>query len=257
MESSRADEGSVCELILLSALESHISAITAKAVLRFVASTVGVTVAELASIDRSVLVAQLQRALRLYVPEISQRDLADLVAAAERLGEGRSPRNSGMVVKAVPGRRAGPANGLPAPAPAAPPPLRLFAPVVVKVTEEADIVHARHAGRELCERLGFSRAQEIKTATVISELARNIVLYARAGEITVQEWRDGRDRGIEIVARDRGPGIPHLDVILAGHYKSKTGLGLGLLGTKRLAQRFEVTTTAGNGTEVVARMALR
>lgn len=116
---------------------------------------------------------------------------------------------------------------------------------------------ARHAARDLCARLGFSHAEAVKAATVVSELARNIVVYAGKGEIAVAPWTNHAHSGIEIRASDQGPGIPHLDVILSGRYRSRTGLGLGILGAKRLAREFEISAAPGRGTHVIARLARR
>jgi serine/threonine-protein kinase RsbT len=82
--------------------------------------------------------------------------------------------------------------------------------------------------------------------TAISEVARNIVLYAGQGQIEIATVK----RGIEIVARDRGPGIANLDQVLAGNYKSRMGMGLGLRGVKKIADQFDIQTAPGRGTTV-------
>ena len=103
--------------------------------------------------------------------------------------------------------------------------------------------------------LGFSAVDQTKIATVVSELARNIVCYAASGTIELKELRDaaGTVVGIEVRAQDQGPGIAGLDEILAGRYRSKTGMGLGLLGAKRLMGDLQVDTAPGRGTTVAAR----
>jgi len=126
---------------------------------------------------------------------------------------------------------------------------------VHRVTGEADVVACRTAARELSASLGFTAVDQTKIATVVSELARNIVRYAVSGTIELKELRDaaGTVRGIEVRAQDQGPGIAGLDEILAGRYRSKTGMGLGLLGAKRLMGDLQVDTAPGRGTTVVAR----
>ncbi|HVD76252.1 MAG TPA: ATP-binding protein, partial [Vicinamibacteria bacterium] len=90
-------------------------------------------------------------------------------------------------------------------------------------------------------------------ATAISELARNIIEYATAGEIVLShEDTDGRP-GIVIVARDEGPGIPDVSRALSAGYSTGPGLGLGLPGVRRLMDDFEITSNAGRGTTVSVR----
>ena len=98
---------------------------------------------------------------------------------------------------------------------------------------------------------GLHESDAVKVATVVSELARNIVQYAKQGSIEVYTFHSPR-KGLRIIATDRGPGISDLKTILAGAYKSKTGLGLGLMGSRRMMDEFEVQTAPGRGTKVVA-----
>jgi serine/threonine-protein kinase RsbT len=115
---------------------------------------------------------------------------------------------------------------------------------------ESDIARARLAARDLCQALGASPLLVQKLVTIVSELARNMVSYAGGGALTIRKTDDGRRR-VFIAARDHGPGIANLDEILAGRYRSRSGLGLGILGTKRLADRFTITSsTAGTTIEV-------
>lgn len=119
--------------------------------------------------------------------------------------------------------------------------------VVLRV--EADVVQARGRAREVVAALGGGSFVVQRAATVASELARNVVAYAGEGHL---ELRPQPERGLlTIVAVDRGPGIVDLDAILEGRYRSRTGLGMGLRGVKRLAARFEVQTgPAGTTIEV-------
>lgn len=125
--------------------------------------------------------------------------------------------------------------------------------VVIVIKEEADIVAARSAGRDLCRRLGFSHLLQIKVATVISELSRNILQYAGTGTVELAYVEAGQLRGIEVIAADQGPGIASLEEVLKRGYHSRTGMGLGLAGSRRLMDEFEVKSEPGRGTEVRAR----
>nr|WP_293174568.1 ATP-binding protein [Nannocystis sp.] len=111
------------------------------------------------------------------------------------------------------------------------------------VRAERDVARVRLAVRELCQKLGARPLSLQKIATVVSELARNMVLYAGGGRLVVGSV--GTDKKcVFIRAVDEGPGIPELDAILAGRNISRNGRGLGLLGTKRLADGFRVHTAA-------------
>ena len=122
--------------------------------------------------------------------------------------------------------------------------------IAIKV--EGDIVRARGAGRDMCRDLGLSEINQVKVATAISELARNIFHYAKTGNIALRRLSAPRP-GIEVIATDQGPGIPDLKLVLSGAYKSKTGMGKGLLGARRLVDFFEVDTAPDRGTRVVLR----
>lgn len=118
------------------------------------------------------------------------------------------------------------------------------------IAVEGDIARARQVTRELCRALEASAIGVQRIVTIVSELTRNMVLYAGGGHLSVEPCPGGRAR-VRITARDRGPGIADLPAILAGRYRSRTGAGLGLVGSKRLAGAFDVATGPG-GTTVVA-----
>lgn len=126
----------------------------------------------------------------------------------------------------------------------------------VQIQGEYDIVTARGEARHMCEQVGFPAPSQIKVATVVSELARNIVQYAGRGVISFNVLSDPLP-GIEIIATDDGPGISNLDSILAGQYESQTGMGMGLFGTRNLMDEFEVETNSANGTRVITRKYLK
>ncbi len=109
---------------------------------------------------------------------------------------------------------------------------------------------ARQRGRTLGESVGFVSTDLTLIATAISELARNIVLYAREGEIELRLLAEERRAGLMIVARDDGPGIADLNLAMEDGYSTSGGLGLGLPGVKRLMDTFEIISHPGQGTTV-------
>jgi serine/threonine-protein kinase RsbT len=117
------------------------------------------------------------------------------------------------------------------------------------IATEADIVLARQQGRTMAAKLGASLSEVTLIATAISELARNIVSYAKQGEI-IFSVVEGSRRGIKIVARDQGPGIPDVALAMRDGYSTGGGLGLGLPGAKRLMDEFEIVSEVGKGTTV-------
>jgi len=125
--------------------------------------------------------------------------------------------------------------------------------VVVPVADDTDVVTARSEGRALAQRLGFGPTDVTLVATAISEVARNITTFAGQGEIVLRMVRS-RDRvGVEVVARDAGPGISDVDAALADGYTTSGGMGLGLPGARRLMDEFTIESRVGAGTTIVLR----
>lgn len=122
--------------------------------------------------------------------------------------------------------------------------------ISVSIRLESAIVTARQKGRELAATLGFSRSELTTIATAISELARNIVDYAENGEMIMSLAQQDGKQGIIIVAKDNGPGIPDLERAMQDGYSTGGSLGLGLPGTKRLMDEFEISSQVGQGTIV-------
>ena len=120
----------------------------------------------------------------------------------------------------------------------------------VPINSDQDIVLARQKGRALAAEAGFSAVDCTLVATAISELARNIVSYAKNGEIAFQLVRDSRRSGILITASDEGPGIADLRLALRDGFSTSGSLGLGLPGVKRLVDEFQISSSAGQGTVV-------
>jgi serine/threonine-protein kinase RsbT len=129
--------------------------------------------------------------------------------------------------------------------------------VRVAIGHEADIVTARQKGRELAAAIGFSGIDLTLIALAISEIARNIVSYAVRGEILFAAVDDGARRGIMIIGRDDGPGIPDIQLAMRDGYSTANSLGVGLPGAKRVMDDFEIASKVGNGTTVTMRKWLR
>jgi signal transduction histidine kinase/CheY-like chemotaxis protein len=117
----------------------------------------------------------------------------------------------------------------------------------LQIHYEQDVVQARQRTRELAEHLGFDVQDQARLATAVSEIARNAFQYAKGG--TVQFDVEESPQIFLIQVQDQGGGIPHLTDVLEGRYRSATGMGLGIIGTRRLMDSFEVESTA-QGTTV-------
>jgi serine/threonine-protein kinase RsbT len=122
--------------------------------------------------------------------------------------------------------------------------------VRVRITTDDDIVTARQEGRRLSSVLGFSSTDLTLIATAISEVARNIRLYAEQGHVQLKLVRDRDREGIMVVARDQGPGIKDVDLAMQDGYSSGGGSGLGLPGARRLMDEFELRSRPGRGVTV-------
>ena len=123
----------------------------------------------------------------------------------------------------------------------------------VPINSDQDIVAARQKGRSLAAALGFSSGDATLIATAISELARNIVTYAKSGEIHLMVLNGSARQGIQLVAYDKGPGIPDIPQALRDGFSTSGSLGLGLPGVKRLVDEFEIVSAASSGTTVTAK----
>lgn len=200
-----------------STLMGYVSSITADSILKSALRRAGVSVAELDQhgIDEAV-VSELGRGLAFFLSsEADQREsLARLSALISPRG-GAQPR----------------------------------APIEIRITQETSVVDARLQARSFARELGFDRTDQARITTTVSELARNIYSYAGSGHIVLSALSAPRV-GLAIVATDAGPGIPNLSEILGGSYRSRTGMGLGILACKRLMDEFSITSALGQGTTV-------
>jgi serine/threonine-protein kinase RsbT len=123
----------------------------------------------------------------------------------------------------------------------------------VAIDHDYDIVAARRKARELATQVGFSGSDLTIIATAISEVARNIVVYASRGEIVLSAVQRGVRRGILVVAVDQGPGIPDIPRAMRDGFSTGKSLGLGLPGAKRLMDEFEIASEVGKGTMITMR----
>lgn len=123
----------------------------------------------------------------------------------------------------------------------------------IAINRDADIVAARQAGRELATEAGFKGIDLTLIATAISEVARNIVVYAKHGEIALTLLDEQNRRGLAVVARDEGPGIASVEKAMRDGFSTGGSLGLGLPGARRLMDEFEIESHLGVGTTVTMR----
>jgi serine/threonine-protein kinase RsbT len=122
--------------------------------------------------------------------------------------------------------------------------------LLVPVASDVDVVHARQRGRELAAVAGFSSGDQTVIAAAISEIARNILMYAKRGEIALSVTTNGDRQGVVVVARDQGPGIRDVARAVQDGFSTSGGLGLGLPGARRLMDDFEIASAPGQGTTV-------
>ncbi|RZI44664.1 anti-sigma regulatory factor [Herbaspirillum sp. HC18] len=116
---------------------------------------------------------------------------------------------------------------------------------------DIDVLKARQYGKELASYLHFSNSERTIIATAISEIARNTVLYAHDGRMSLKLIQQGQKRGMLIVTEDHGPGIADLGLAMQDGYTTSRGLGIGLPGAKRLMDEFDIVSEVGKGTTIV------
>ena len=123
--------------------------------------------------------------------------------------------------------------------------------LTLELKYEHDVVLARQRARQIGGMLGFDVHEQTRIATAVSELARNAHEYARGGQVRFLVERDPTaGHSLVVRVRDEGPGIADVDAILDGRYVSRTGMGLGILGARRLSDRFRIDSAPGRGTTV-------
>jgi serine/threonine-protein kinase RsbT len=118
------------------------------------------------------------------------------------------------------------------------------------IRTEEDVVRVRQTVRTRAMALGFSLVDQTKLITAASELARNALVHGGGGEMILDVLREAGRVGIHLVFRDQGPGIPDVELALRDGYTTAGGLGLGLSGSRRLVNDFDIQSVAGEGTRV-------
>lgn len=120
----------------------------------------------------------------------------------------------------------------------------------IEINTEADLVAVRKRVRELAHATGLDSFATVAITTAASELARNVLVHAKRGSATFDEVQNASRRGIRIAFRDQGPGIPDIERVLVGGFSTAKSLGLGLSGSKRLVDEFQIDSRVGSGTVV-------
>ncbi len=202
---------------LLSLLRRYISQINAQNILARAIREVGIEKHQVSEAHLGELASKLEPSLRLFLRPAA---LASLQSELGSIGRPSAPLES----------------------------------ISLAIKQEADIATARAQARDMCEKLGARRMTIQKLATVVSELARNIYMYSHGGTLEIHHAASPTS-SLTVRAVDSGPGITNLDDIMKGNYKSRTGLGAGIRGTKRLCERFDIKTSPA-GTTVEAEVAV-
>ncbi|HEY3450586.1 MAG TPA: anti-sigma regulatory factor [Myxococcales bacterium] len=216
---SLQDDRSETARRLVDVLQRHVGPVTAQTIMETSCLRARLQSTSLRAEQIPALVPELEKGLKLFLKEPAKQEacLTDVSAVARRsAGSAQLPK----LVK-------------------------------VPINDERGLLEARGMARQMAADVGFSVAAQTQVATVVSELARNIVNYAGKGMVTLIAYPAGRVT-LEVIAEDQGPGISDLESVLAGTNRSKTGMGLGLRGSRNLMDRFDIETGTGRGTRVIA-----
>ncbi len=116
---------------------------------------------------------------------------------------------------------------------------------------EVDVIPFRNRVKEIASRIGMSLVNQTKLITAGSELARNMLKYANGGVVILEVINKGRDNGVRLTFRDQGPGIKDISLAMKDGFSTARSLGLGLPGTRRLVNEFDIASEVGKGTTVV------
>ncbi len=126
----------------------------------------------------------------------------------------------------------------------------LGAAEVLGISHDQDVVRVRQAVRTAAVAVNLSLVDQTKLITAASELARNTLVYGGGGRAELERVSNGRRTGIRVTFIDEGPGLTDLDQALTDGYTTGGGLGLGLSGSRRLVDEFDIKTAAGEGTRI-------
>jgi len=119
-----------------------------------------------------------------------------------------------------------------------------------EIKSSEDVVHVRRMVREWAISSGFGLVDQTKIVTAASELARNALVHGGGGSLSIEALESGRRRGLRLCFSDQGPGIADIELALRDGYSTGSGLGLGLGGTRRLVDEFEIESKPHEGTRV-------
>jgi serine/threonine-protein kinase RsbT len=122
---------------------------------------------------------------------------------------------------------------------------------ILPISASDDVVRVRQRVRAAAVEIGMGLVDQTKIVTAASEIARNTLDYGGGGAVHIEMVQNGMRRGLRLVFKDEGPGIPDINAALVDGFTTGGGLGLGLSGAKRLSNEFEVRSTIGKGTEVM------
>lgn len=122
--------------------------------------------------------------------------------------------------------------------------------VSIPITRDTDILLACQKSRTLAAHIGLSGNDQVSVVISVSEIARNMLLYAGQGRITLKPVEQNQKKGLKVVAQDRGPGIADIDLVMQDGYSTGGSLGLGLSGAGRLMDEFEINSQPGEGTTI-------
>lgn len=121
---------------------------------------------------------------------------------------------------------------------------------ILPIKASSDVVIVRQRVRAATVEMGFSLIDQTKVITAASELARNTLDYGKGGECEIELLIDGARKGVRLRFEDKGPGIANMELALTDGYTTGGGLGMGLTGTKRLMNEFDIQSKVGEGTRV-------
>jgi len=126
--------------------------------------------------------------------------------------------------------------------------------LTLQVLNSDDIVWIRQSVREWSKEMGLGLVSQTKLVTAASELARNMVDYANGGTVQFNTIEKNGRQGLQLIFEDQGPGIPDIELAIKDGFSTSSGLGMGLSGSKRLVNEFEITSKLGEGTRVTILM---
>lgn len=130
-------------------------------------------------------------------------------------------------------------------------PLTVLNKDAMLINKEQDVVPFRNRVKEYAVKIGMGLVNQTKLITAASELVRNMLRYGNGGETIIEVISKGRENGIRLTFSDKGPGIPNIEQAMKDGFSTGKSLGLGLPGTKRLVNEFDIKSKVGEGTTVM------